>query len=146
MPSSQQKREERSFGLIPFRQANGQREFLLIQHNAGHWAFPKGRPEAGESAIESATREFEEETGIHEYQLLDPDRPFVESYEFVRRGQHTHKEVVYYLALVAPKANVTVQVEEVQDFTWLSAEATSEKITFPASTAMFREVLKSLEN
>ena len=144
MPNSQHQREERSFGLIPFREIEGQREFLLIQHNAGHWAFPKGRPEPGENALESATREFEEETGIHDYQLLRPEQPFVEQYDFVRRGQRTHKEVVYYLARVPPDAHVTVQVEEVQDYAWLTAEATADKITFPASTAMFQEVLKSL--
>lgn len=146
MPSTQKKREERSFGLVPFRQVEGQREFLLIQHNAGHWAFPKGRPEPGESALESATREFEEETGVRTYQLLAPEHPFVEHYEFVRRGQLTHKEVVYFLALVEPDARVVVQEEEVQDFAWLTAAETAEKITFPASTTMFQEVLRVLED
>ena len=39
------------------------RLFLLIQHQAGHWAFPKGHANPGESPAETARREFAEETG-----------------------------------------------------------------------------------
>jgi 8-oxo-dGTP diphosphatase len=37
----------------------------------GYWAFPGGRTEAGETALQSALRELHEETGIH----LDEVRP-----------------------------------------------------------------------
>ena len=41
----------------------------------GIWEFPKGRGRAGENNIESAIREFEEETGISSYYFLNNEAP-----------------------------------------------------------------------
>ena len=49
--------EDFSCGVIPYRVVDGTRQFLLIQHKAGHWAFPKGHPEAGETNLQTARRE-----------------------------------------------------------------------------------------
>jgi 8-oxo-dGTP pyrophosphatase MutT (NUDIX family) len=60
-----------SCGVIPWRLTpGGEREYLLIQHNAGHWSFPKGHPEAGEDDLVAARRELAEETGIEAVELL----------------------------------------------------------------------------
>ncbi len=37
---------------------------LLIQSKLGFWEFAKGHPEKNETEIQSAMREFEEESGI----------------------------------------------------------------------------------
>lgn len=37
---------------------------LLLRHANGSWVFPKGHIEAGESALEAALREVEEEAGV----------------------------------------------------------------------------------
>jgi diadenosine hexaphosphate hydrolase (ATP-forming) len=37
---------------------------LLLQHRNGTWVFPKGHVEAGESKIDAAVREVEEEAGV----------------------------------------------------------------------------------
>ena len=37
---------------------------LLVKHNAGHWDFPKGHMEDGETEIETAIREVKEETNL----------------------------------------------------------------------------------
>lgn len=37
---------------------------LLLRHASGHWVFPKGHVEAGETEIEAALREVREESGV----------------------------------------------------------------------------------
>lgn len=61
-----------SAGLLLYRW-NAARELeVLVAHpggpifanlDAGHWGIPKGQVESGESALQAALREFEEETG-----------------------------------------------------------------------------------
>jgi predicted NUDIX family NTP pyrophosphohydrolase len=60
-----------SAGVLLFRTADGALEVLLVKpggpfwknRDAGAWMIPKGGIEAGETAIDAAMREFEEETG-----------------------------------------------------------------------------------
>ncbi len=55
---------ERSCGAIVFREIEGETRVLLVQHKPGHWSFPKGHKEQGESDHETAIREVYEETGV----------------------------------------------------------------------------------
>ena len=130
-----------SCGVIPYRYRNGETEFLLIQHKAGHWSFPKGHPESGESELQTARREFEEETGIQSV-TIDKDRPFEESYLFTKRsGKTVNKRVVYFLGLVDSAQDVICQEAEVSDYTWGSAKKTRKKMTFNEGRALLDEVL-----
>lgn len=65
-------RERRSSaGILLFRNADTEVQVLLVKpggpywrsKDAGAWMIPKGALEPGESAIQAAIREFEEETG-----------------------------------------------------------------------------------
>lgn len=56
---------EHSAGIIPFRRNNGKIEFF-VGHPTGagnYWAFLKGRTEEGENIVDTAIREFIEESG-----------------------------------------------------------------------------------
>ena len=57
-------RKEKSCGALVVRRGAESPEILLIKHNGGHWAFPKGHVEAGETEEETALREVQEETGL----------------------------------------------------------------------------------
>ena len=121
-----------SCGVIPWRQLPGQvRQYLLIQHNAGHWSFPKGHPEGDESHLETARRELAEETGITAVTLLESPT-FDESYDFRdARGNWVHKTVRYFLGAVDPAAGPPVlQLEEIQAAVWVDAPGTRRMLSF----------------
>ncbi|MCU0566037.1 MAG: NUDIX domain-containing protein [Oculatellaceae cyanobacterium Prado106] len=135
--------KDEAFGIIPIL---GQQietgawtdlKYLLIQHWAGHWGFPKGHAEAGESAIATACREFEEETGIQDYEVLD-SLAIAEQYSFVKDGQTVEKTVTYYLARVRSEA-VTCQAEEVQAYVWSDFETALTKITFEQARKVLQQ-------
>lgn len=130
-----------SCGVIPYRFVVGERQFLLIQHKAGHWAFPKGHPEDGETELETARRELEEETGIADVSI-DADHPFEEAYRFTKRsGKEVHKRVVYFLGEVHGDKPVQLQEEEVSDYAWGTAEQTRKHLTFDEGRKLLDEVL-----
>jgi len=62
-----------SAGILLFRLRSGEPEVLLVKpggpfwrkKDVGAWMIPKGMIEPGETPIEAALREFEEEVGIH---------------------------------------------------------------------------------
>ncbi len=55
---------EQSAGAVLYTRQNGQLRFLLILEHAGHFGFPKGHLEAGETEEQAALREILEESGI----------------------------------------------------------------------------------
>jgi bis(5'-nucleosidyl)-tetraphosphatase len=63
-----------SFGVIPlFKTPTGDFLFCVVHHASGHWGFPKGHPNQGESERETALRELNEETGIANCDILSDD-------------------------------------------------------------------------
>ena len=53
-------KKEKSCGCIVFNDG----KVLLVRHNKGHWDFPKGHVEPGETEEQTAKREVKEETNI----------------------------------------------------------------------------------
>ncbi|MBW4658236.1 MAG: NUDIX domain-containing protein [Drouetiella hepatica Uher 2000/2452] len=138
------KKKDEAFGIVPiWRQPEGDR-FLLIQHWAGHWGFPKGHAEPGETAIVTACREFEEETGIKTYEVIDAIS-FTEKYSFSREGQTIEKTVTYFPAFVQTLA-VTCQEQEIQAFAWVTFDDATQKITFGQARQLLVRVKEYLQN
>ena len=134
---------EESFGIIPYVEDDQGKSFLLIQHLAGHWGFPKGHANKDEDARSAACREFEEETGIRTYRLLDLP-PISESYPIEKQGSKIHKTVLYYIA-ECQERQIEIQEDEIKDYCWLAAESSYEKLTFPESRKLFKNALSLLE-
>lgn len=130
--------KDEAFGIVPILPKKEQFLFLLIQHNAGHWGFPKGHADPGESAVEAACREFREETGIAEYQLLE-EISFSEHYTFMRHGQKYQKTVIYFPALVRSET-VTFQPEEIQAYRWADYDTAIARLTFDGSKRVLTDV------
>ncbi|HIK57143.1 MAG TPA: NUDIX domain-containing protein [Synechococcales cyanobacterium M55_K2018_004] len=140
IPSSM---KDEAFGIIPILKQGDDCQFLLVQHHAGHWGFPKGHADPGETAIAAACREFEEETGITAYTPLT-QFSFSEQYTFIRNAQTIQKTVVYFPAWVQT-TEVTCQAKEIQAFAWLPYEAALKRLTFTPAKQVLTEVQKSLQ-
>jgi 8-oxo-dGTP pyrophosphatase MutT (NUDIX family) len=145
VPTDAQPVTEEAFGIVPiYLPQSGDRAealFLLVQHRAGHWAFPKGHAEPGESALETALREFTEETGIQHCTPVT-DVQFVETY--CRQNKLVQKTVTYFPAWVLDR-ETNLQPEEIQDSAWLTAEEARSRITFPANRGVLESALEWLQ-
>jgi len=120
-------REQKSAGIVLFRNASNKNEFLLLNYPQGHWDFIKGKVEQGETLYETASRETKEETGISDIEFIDGFEESVE-YNFKFKNEDIHKIVVFFLAKTNEK-KITLSHEH-NDFVWLEYDDALKKTTF----------------
>lgn len=145
MPSSSSaplSKKDESFGIVPFRRGKEGVSYLVIQHNAGHWGFPKGHAEAGETPIQAAVREFNEETGLSIAKILEA-APLQEIYSFYHNRILIHKVVHYFLAEV--KGTLALQAKEISDARWCSYDEALALLTFQGSKKLIEETRSKLD-
>lgn len=134
---------EASFGVIPLRCKGGHWEVLIIQHgNVGHWGFPKGRPEGGETPHESAKRELTEETGLRVIRFLS-DEFFEDKYQMSRKGKTFSKTSTYYPAEV--EGEVVLQIEELGASKWVPLSEATKHLTYAGARSMIKRVIEILQ-
>lgn len=95
----------KSCGVLVVR-GNPPNKFLLMQH-ADRLDLPKGHVDPGETEIECALRELEEETGITAHDIeLDPLFRFSTSYRVLRRQRQdfVDKTTVIFLGFLSAKS------------------------------------------
>ncbi|WP_169975363.1 bis(5'-nucleosyl)-tetraphosphatase [Tautonia rosea] len=100
-------RQIRACGILLMTRTDP-RSFLLMRHK-DRWDLPKGRVDPGESDLECAYREFEEETGIPRSSiLLDESFRFELVYYPVRKktGTPDCKTLVIFLATVPDRPKI----------------------------------------
>lgn len=110
---------EQSAGVIPVFHKSKKLLFLVVQHQAGHWGFPKGHIEKGEGSRQTALRELREEAGINLISLSK--RTFKDKYMFKRADTKHNKTVTYYLGKVK-NDRVYPQKSEIRSYRWLPYE------------------------
>ncbi len=116
---------EKSCGAIVYRKFHGNTELLLIKHaNGGHWSFPKGHVEPGETELETAAREIREETGIEV--IIDPTFREIVSYS---PKKDTQKDVIYFLAR-AKTFDYVPQEEEIAQIRWVELGRVHEVLSY----------------
>ncbi len=126
---------EKSCGAVIF---DGDK-VLVIQQVKGHWGFPKGHVENGETEVETAMREIKEETNI--------DVEINENYRYIERyspEENVEKDVVFFVAKKIG-GEIKVQEEEVKATEWLSPREAVERVTYASSKKIMNDVIKDLK-
>lgn len=132
-----------AFGIIPLLPKPDGLYFLLVQQRQGQWGFPKGHAEPGETAITTARREFEEETGITAYTLLDGPS-FSEQYLVIKHWKLISKTVVYFPALIQ-NPSVHHDPKEIRAYDWLPYTAARKRLNTANRKRLLQEANQHLK-
>ena len=122
---------------------------LLLRHSSissrggGHWDFPKGHIDDGESEIQAALRELEEETGIAHTNVIDGFRDTI-TYTFSRGHEQIGKEVVFFLA-TTKESKVTLSHEHI-DYSWLDFDSAFLRLTYDNARQVLRNAIEFYAN
>ena len=103
----------KSCGVIPYRQAGNGREYLIVFEQFSHcWSLPKGHMEPGETEVQTALRELEEETGLTA--RLEENACVTVEYPI---SPIARKQVVFFLGEVS--GTPRVREGEIESFRWV---------------------------
>ncbi|MDI6883072.1 MAG: NUDIX domain-containing protein [Patescibacteria group bacterium] len=145
---------EKSAGAVVFhRRPAGEIEYLLLGQRAGHWGFPKGLIEAGETSEETAKREVKEEAGIENFSLI-PGFKQIQKYFFKvkydyqlergwKKGEGVFKIVIYFLCQAKTK-EVKLSFEH-EDYAWLNFKEALDRLTFRGAKEILKKANDYLE-
>ena len=132
-------KREKSCGGIVYKVVENELFFLLLKHNKGHWSFPKGHMEEGETERETALREIKEETGLDV--KLDDDYFYKITYS---PKKNVLKDVVYFIA--TPLTNeITMQYSEIEEIIWANEEDALNTITYDDDKQVFIQTVKEIK-
>lgn len=140
---------ERSAGAVIFRESAKGREYLLLHHQpmkntraskpvSGHWSFPKGHIERGETTESTVQREVKEETGISKLVFIPGFKETIR-YFVLYDNEKRLKFVAFFLCRTAQK-KVIISFEH-QGFAWLLYEEAYKTLTYASD----KKVLKAAQ-
>ena len=118
---------EKSCGAVVYREENGKRLYLILHYDEGHYDFPKGHVEAGESEEETTRRETREETGITDLAFAKNFREII-SYFYTREHRKIYKEVIFFIAKTTEE-KITLSDEHV-GFKWMEYDNAMTALTY----------------
>lgn len=131
--------EQFSAGLVLYTDINGVREYLLLHYASGHWDFPKGKIELGESKEQAALRELKEETGLAATIVDGFERSLGYWFKDYVSGELIYKTVYFFIGY-AQQTVVTLSCEHI-GFVWLPYNQAHEHTTFENA----RQILEKAE-
>lgn len=120
--------------IVVRRRKDGPRVLLITsKRNAGHWLFPKGHVEEGETLEETALREAEEEAGVRAT-ILGPAG--IMTFDYDGESINVH----YFLATTEDKG----RPEKRRQLAWCSFEEAMQQLTFPDTRALLQDAWSRL--
>jgi len=133
---------DQSMGVIAFFKFPRSVKYLIIKHRKGHWSFPKGHSNKGETKIKAALRELKEETGITKIQLLKKSVMLQDIYKFTNvKGVKILKKVNYFIGEAKSK-KIKIDRREVINYKWCTYKAGLERTTFDESKTILKKANK----
>lgn len=138
-------KERTAAGFVVACEDDGTRRYLLLRNSRhGAWGFPKGHSEKGETLLQTALRETEEETGITSLTAV-PGFECTDTYQVTtpKRGEYL-KTVTYFLATTSHPSHV--RSHEHSDSGWFALNDALEKLGFPKLQAMLKQADEHLNS
>jgi len=126
---------EKSCGAVIFKR-NGNRKYLLLHYEGGHWDFVKGHVERNETEKDTVLRETREEVGITELEFVEGYRQPI-SYYYKRAGRTVYKEVIFYL--IESKTDAVRLSREHVGYEWLTYDRAYERLTYKNAKETLRK-------
>ena len=136
---------DKSCGVVLFNSD----KVLLLRHSSissregGHWDFPKGHIDDGETEIQTALRELEEETEIAHVNVIDGFRDTI-TYTFSGGQEQIEKEVVFFLA-TTKESKVTLSHEHI-DYSWLDFDSAFSRLTYDNARQVLQNAIEFYVN
>lgn len=146
-------KKEKSAGAVIFRKEGGIIYYLLLHYSPGHWDFPKGHIEKGETELETMKREVEEETGIKDI-LVAPDfketiRWFFKKTYGLKKEEKSSAPLVFKTAvfyLVETKTSEIKISSEHTGYKWLNFEESLKQLTFKNAKNILKKADEFIKN
>ena len=124
-------------GMIVFRVNSAKKliEYLMMQTSYGihHWTPPKGHLDEGETDLQAAVRETQEEAGLErgrDYELIDDKLTIEANYEAFGKP----KRVLYWIAELKPEAREVRLSDEHIAYKWTTLAEAIELAKFESLT------------
>lgn len=148
-----------SAGVLLFRRRDGEIQVLLIKpggpfwrkKDIGAWMIPKGMVEPGETAVEAAVREFEEEVGVRLARMPLPlcevrqsGGKIVEA--FAQEGDLDASKIrsVYFKIEWPPRSGGLQSFPEVSEGRWMGLEE-ARRLMLPSQLPMLDSLEEKLK-
>ena len=128
-------KKEKSCGILVF-EGN---KVLMVKHRKGHWGFPKGHVEAGETEEETAIREVKEETNC-DAKIIEGFRKTIN----YNPKEDVNKDVIFFVGEPITK-NIVAQEEEVSDVLFVPIKEAAQAVTYDEEKEVLKEAIEFME-
>jgi len=128
--------KEKSCGAVVYKKENDDILFMILKHHKGHFGFPKGHIETGESEIETAIREVKEESNIDV--LIDQGFKEISTYS---PQEGIIKDVILFLGK-AVTFNAVAQTSEIESVVWCTFDEAENIITYEKDKIILERAYK----
>ncbi len=122
--------------------------FLTRKIERNEWSLPKGGQEDGESLIDTAKREIEEETGFRNIELVSDEQIGHNYFEFVnpKTGKRSGKNVYFYLFRIINDERIDTpeMVKEGFEGRWMDFDEALDLISFDAIKVVVKNAQRLL--
>ncbi len=123
-------KQQLSAGGVVFTTLGDSVRLLMIEDRWGRWSFPKGHVEQGETPVQAALREVEEETGVTGDVLAE----LGDVQYYFRDGPDLVKKRAIYFLIKAESENIVPQTEEIRHAAWVPLEEVWKKSGYENNT------------
>lgn len=116
---------------------NAAGEVLVLEHEDGSWVFPKGHLDPGESELEAALREVEEEAGVR----ATPLRPLVKDHTHYRNVRGEDRVITWFL--LHTQDSPVLREKTFPDGLFLPPEQALARLSFAQDRALLERLLRA---